>query len=893
LALAISGQPVLADEPILLARLEPEDAAPRKINSEKLLTPEGAREPVLLAAHHAYTLWSQQFMGTLLKEEQTEAWKGFYGMDIRMGDAYRQIGASAYQEARFEDAVKLLSVAVDFLDADAVLLGELGYSLKSVGQYERAIEVLQRAAQIDGANAEYWLWLGDSQRLMGQYEEAYRSLLTARDLAPEAGAAAIEDFLTYTEKLNDLTPSWENFDLHRDFSNRHEEASRPYRLVAEMLAALRVAPTPSAEEKEQLYKVAFTYAQIGTQFSFVKDPAMAVDFYTQAIEPYTQSDSKADLMRVFQNLAIAYDLMADRHPQSRDKFLATAVKYWDQSLQAARAAGDPSYVRHTQGGLLATLAVNHPMDDPKIVELREALAKEIPRKGPINEFTTASAVRGEVECRLRDGDLGGARVLIELADSYYKETGFLVDLEYRASALVQLAGIYLAQGHNKQASDTASQAADQITELRKFLSADAFQRSMNPQTLRRANAVRAMAALRDGSPEQALEALEQYQCVSAEDLLGSRVRDESAKTDFATEELLLLERQGWLKAELEKATAARETDRVDWLEDRLDQVAARVRRLPAAAALPSAEKLSYRRTYALSALEAQEQLPADTTVLHLIVGEVGGAAVLLTKTQVQGVELPAATEATVEAAMTALRSAAPGDAAATLRAALLDPLKDLLPKSGTLVFAGDQVSALLPLRLLDPAGEALAGAINVCHAPGASAFIMMVGSKGGKNATGLDAATGNVREALSTATPAGGALVKATVDLDSQDPTLALWQEQGATDPTKAMLTGELVQLALPHNVLALSLDITSGAEQSPQLHFAALGELGWRAGSGAIVLNQWPVAESARDSFFKALGEQLASNPPADAFRLAQDAARAAAPDSMDWAAFTYLGAP
>jgi hypothetical protein len=58
-------------------------------------------------------------------------------------------------------------------------------------------------------------------------------------------------------------------------------------------------------------------------------------------------------------------------------------------------------------------------------------------------------------------------------------------------------------------------------------------------------------------------------------------------------------------------------------------------------------------------------------------------------------------------------------------------------------------------------------------------------------------------------------------------------------------------------------------------------------------VLNQWPAAESARDSFFKALGEQLASNPPADAFRLAQDAARAAAPDSMDWAAFTYLGAP
>jgi tetratricopeptide (TPR) repeat protein len=867
-----------------------------------MLVPEGAREPVLMAAHHAYTVWSQQFVtGALVEESQTGEWKSFLGMDVRMGEAYRQMGATAYQEGRYEEATKLLSIAVDFLDADASLLGELGYSQKSIGQYERAIESLTRATALDGARPDLWIWLGDSQRLMGEYEEAYRSFVTARDVAPKDNASEVDNFIVYTQSLNDLTPSWENFELHRDFAKRHEETGRVLRLIAEYHQALRVAPEVAEDDTENLYKLAWVQMQIGSQYDYIKNSALAVDYFLQAIDTYTRSKSDADLMRVHQNTALSYEKLADRYPKVRQAMLEKAASHWESSLNMARSAGEPSYVRHTQGGLLATLASLRPLDDPRIVELRAALEKEIPWRGPINDFTVASAARGETECRLREGDLAGARLLIELSDSYYQGTGFLVDLEYRASAQEQLARIYLSQDHLQKAREVANGSIQQVLSLRKFLDADAYLRSMNPQTMRRAATISTLTAIEEGSPEFAFEAAERYQLQLAQDLLGSRVKDDAWRNDFHTEDMLLLDREAWFKTELDKATAARDTARMDWLQSRMDDLHARVKRIVPASALPDSSKISYSPLNMSTPLETQEMLPEATAILHLLVGQAGGAAVIMSNAETKAFALPEANEQRVEDALLVLRGAngnaasdAGKEALASLKQALLEPIRAALPASGTLVLVGDLLTSFLPLRALDAANELIPANVRVCSAPSATAYLQIARARRDAKAVSLDAATGaDLAASFTTATPGNAVLINANVDLGTEDPTLALWTTEGAAPDALPMLTASLLGMKLPHALMALSLELSAANPLLMQNHVSALAECAWRSGATAIVLNQWPVAAGIREEFYKALSDNLASQEPIEAYQMAQDILRTAHPDSLDWAAFTYLGAP
>lgn len=870
-------------------------------NTEIMLVPPAAREPILLAAHHAYTVWSQQFMGALLEPSQTEAWREFQGMDIRIGDAYRQMGQSAYQEGRLEDAIKMLTVAADYLPEDTELLASLGYALKETGKYERAVEKLKRASELSGADAGIWLWLGDAYRLMGNYEESYRALMTARDVASPEQAEEFNNYVTYTQALMDLAPSWDNFETHRDFVGRHQQTGRVLRQIDEYRAALRVAPTPEAGNKDDLYRIGWVNLQIGTQYAYLKFPALAVDYYLEAMDYYTQAESSGDLMRVHQNLALAYEELAARYPLKRKEHLESAATQWRISMESAKKAGEAEFTRHTQGGLLAALAVIRPLDDQELSGLREALSKEIPRRGPINDYSIASATRGEVACRLAEEDLGGARILIEMADEYYKETGFLVDLEYRAAALTQLAEIYLEQDHAKRAAEVAGQAIEQVNALRQYLDTDGFLRSANPQTLREAASVLARAALRDGSPEQAFEALEQYQAKLGNDLLGARVNDEAWRTDFATEEKLLLEREGWLRAELDSATAARDTERIDWLTERLADNGSRVRRLGLAAGLPPESRISYRPITPLTALEAQAALPANLSVLHLVTGKRGGAAVLMTGSEVKGAELPEAAADKIEELVYKLRLACDaGDEAeataqaAALRTALLDPLAGMLPVTGGLAFAGDQITLLLPLRLLDPEGEIVPASLGLFNAAGVSFLDRIAGVRRGSVATGVEAVDGATPLEMLGASPAsGGARLTVSLDVDSEDPTFALWSPQGSNDITQSSLTASLLKLDLQQSLIALDLELSGGRSHTAQQHFAAIGELAWRSGCGAVILNQWRVAPEVRNTFLSTLNDALLSSSPLDAFQLAKDAVRIAHPKSTDWAAFVYLGAP
>lgn len=890
----------LAEGELRLARLEPEVAADIPAPREKVIYPDESRDLPLLAAHHAYTVWSQQFMGATLSDDQTSAWKEFLGMDVRLGDAYRQLGAAAFKDGKLQEAVKLLSTAADFLEPDADLLGQLGFAQKTMGQYERGAKALQQAVDKDSARAEFWLWLGDAQRLLGDYDASVKSFETCKGLAPKEGVATVDEYLEYSQSLAKLEPNWDDLETHFDFAKRHELQGRVLRVIAEYQAGLQVAPPVKDDETDKLFRTGWAQLQMGTQWAYYKQPKLAVDYYLQGLDTYTRGKSESDIMRVHQNLALNYEQMAERYPLERESTLEKAAEEWQSAADLASQLGDTEYLRHVQGGLLYALVATRPVDDPRIVELRTVLEKEVPRRPPVNDYSVASAVRGEAAARLKEGDLAGARALLEMSESYYKETGFLMDLETRARLLAQLAGVYVQQGHGEKAQETGVQALQQIQDLRKYLDADGFLRSANPATERRVAAARALAALQLKKPEDAMFALEQYQAVFAEEALGSRVKDEEWRTDFRTEDQLLLEREGWLKKKLDESTAANDMAQAEWYQDRIDEIADRVKRLPLAQQLAPGAKPSYRGVEVLPAAETQAAMPENTAVLYLHTGEFSGVAVVLTREGAQGYPLEGATDAAMEKAAAGLRAALDAgkaddarSALVTLNDALLAPLKGKLPESGTLAIAADQVLYGLPWRAMDTGG-AIAAGVEVCTVPGATTLQRIADSRRGKTVTALEPASGVLPDALAVATAGGGMLLEASVDRKTEDPTLPLWTTGGADPGAAGVLSAALLPLqSMPHGLLALNLDLTPAPAPTAALQFLAISEIAWRAGTGAIVANCWPVDAAVRKEFFDALSAALPGATPAAAFQTAQQQLRNAHPESLDWAAFQYFGAP
>ena len=59
--------------------------------------------------------------------------------------------------------------------------------------------------------------------------------------------------------------------------------------------------------------------------------------------------------------------------------------------------------------------------------MREANLLELPFRGPINEYTTATVATAELACRMREGDYAGALKvqdrLVPLHDAIFKEPG--------------------------------------------------------------------------------------------------------------------------------------------------------------------------------------------------------------------------------------------------------------------------------------------------------------------------------------------------------------------------------------------------------------------------------------------------------------------------------------
>jgi tetratricopeptide (TPR) repeat protein len=870
------------------ARVAPESGATSGPRSEIMLVPSGARDTRLAAAHHAYSLWTQQLQAAVVTPGQSEDWRGFLGMEVGLGEAYKQMGEAAYNDNKFSEAAELFSVAHDFLPNDLDLLQKLGFSLKSAGRYEESLARLEAAKTTLSSDPQLWLWIGDAQRLLGDYPAAVSSYNTARDMADPKDAEAYQEYITYTELLAATEPSWEAFETHRGFANRHQETGRVRRMLAEFVHALRVAPEIGEDETDADFRRGWVNLALAEQHNFLKEIPVAYDYFTAGLALYERGASQTDIMRALQGLAVCCHRLAELYPREKDAWYAKAAGHWEAAAKVAQGVGDTEYLRYLNGGLLYAYAQSRPLDAPEVVELRERLSKEIPWRGPINDFSLAAAAEGEIACRMREGDLAGARLLLDMTGPYYKDTGFLVDLEQNAKALASTAAIYLEQEHFDKAMETAAQGMDQITGLRRYLDGDGFNRSGNPAVLAQLAAIQAAAAVGKEDFSLALDFAESYQLVRRHDLFASRVREENWRNDFTTERELITAREPLLAKALADAEAVGDADAAAWYAARIEEDGKRFAVLGHVDRLAPGASLSYAGTQRRGPTEIIAALPAGTGVLYWMAGPRGGVAVWATNAGAGGVALPEASTDAVEAAVVAFEDAWTSKDNAAVQAALgqaqallAAPLEGRLPEASHWLIAVNPIIGALPVTAL------LSNTPYASRIYGASAYLT-VRALGGSPVNAITPATPADQGALQAALSAGASLLPAEADFTDTESTLGVLRF--GTAPEAVLLTGEALALNASGPLAAFNLEIKLPTRGLPGEHAGALAESLSVAGTRATLLNGRPVDATLRTAFYDAFSAAIAQGPAA-AMQAGRDAVRAAAPESLAWTAFEYYG--
>ncbi len=362
----------------------------------------------------------------------------------------REAAMAAYEDEDYTVAVGLLKDAYALDPEDAEVAGRLGFAAKETGAYELALKVLENAVNLKPDDHYYWWWLSDTQRLLGKYADAVKSMECARDLAPAESREELQEYVAYTTILASDTPSWETFDQHLRFAERHRNLRRVRRQIEEYVNALDVAPEFESDNQQALGRLAYTYQQLGVQYLYIEEPDPAIDYLKQAIEYTRQGNATQEIMRQEQFLAIAFQVKAAREPNEAPILYEHAVTHWNNALHAAGEVEDIPYHRYLQGRLVDVLCRFRSLDDPVLAEIRKENLKEVPWQGPVNEYSTADAVMGEARCRLLEGDYAGARILYEMALPYYDQSKYLSDYQRASELYLDLAWTYFQQGHEKE-----------------------------------------------------------------------------------------------------------------------------------------------------------------------------------------------------------------------------------------------------------------------------------------------------------------------------------------------------------------------------------------------------------------------------------------------------------
>jgi hypothetical protein len=742
-------------------------------------------------------------------------------------------------------------------------------------------------------------------------------MLMARDLAPSDQSEELQSFVDYTMRLGEEAPSWDNFETHRDFASRHKNTGRVRRFIAEFTRALEVAPEEGVTEVDALQRKAYTNQDIGIQYTFLKEHDVALDYYARAANLYAKAGAPLDSARNLNNMADAYAFLADREWLDTVVLENLAVEYRQEALNRAQESGDAQFVRYVQGRLLSDLLRVHPHTAAEVQDVRNRNLRELPRSGPIPDFSLAAVADGEIAYRLAEDDLAGARILLEMVLPYYEQSEYLEDSERAANHFVTLARIYQTQEHHQETVRQAEKAMDILVAMRDLMVPDAFNRSGAQDTYRRAATLLIRAFLAMDKPQDALERFEQYQAQSRMDMLGSAVTGLVEYNEFDTERHLIEQRLPDLQASLDAARAAGDTRVTEWGEARLQADTDRLAWLKRDIRFPSAEDLKFNPTPVRDAEAILGAWPADIALVGYLTDDFGSVALVVAGNAVKGFLLPEATEQALNENAAALASglAGGGDTAAAqalLGSLLIVPVLEALSAQTVYVVTSDVMNEV-PFEALVLNGTTLVETHAVAYAQSASELLASLENPpaeagapivfsatpaGARAAAALpqaEALDGDAATETRLKNLAGDVgLVHIAAPADVHHPDVMLNSLALAADDENDGLVHavELLGQKFSLDLVTLDLDYQATAQKTSGLRLSGLIDGFLYAGADSLVINLWTVQEAPAAAFLKAFYENIQTMDKLAAFHAAQQATRAAFPDPAQWAAFTFRGA-
>ena len=644
-----------ADAPLHLARVAPGEKADTSLDTTDI-------SPMQDALKFGATAGNQILLNLL-------------GPHEGLTQASKNAAMTTYNAEKNAEAVPLLLWAHVLDPADTDLLRRLGFALKSTGRYEYAHDALVLALKREPQDFNAWWWLGDVQRLLGDYASSVMSMQNAVKYAPSDRKAELSDYVMYSESLISPDKTWENCSAHASFAQRHEGNRRPRRTILEFSSALEHAPEAGDSDSEGLARLGWLNSRLAYSYAYLKEFEPAALYFKHAVSHYGRSKSPVDVVQNLNAWADALELLAEVTPASRDALLDESIQHREEALDIIKNENNPDQRRHTLGRFLYTLAMRFPVSEPRLIEIREQAAKELPWRGPINEFSVASIAIGEAACRMREKDFAGARIVIEMVMTYLDQSLFLEDTERQARLNGWLAGIYNEQGHFEKSVEAGIAGLKTIDRVRTYVPGDVFLRTTAPVSLRAISCELFRSALGQGQQNEAFARMEEYKARSLRGALGSKIADEGHLVDWAAEKAMIQIRLPQFEAEAAAARDQGEPEQTQRLESvisrdhmRLDWMASR----PASAA---SSHLRYVPPPACSLEDLQKALPANTAYLGYVLGPDASCALWVSPDSVEGFVLPDAKALPVE---DLVRRARGGNPAAAADQAALDELGKLL-----------------------------------------------------------------------------------------------------------------------------------------------------------------------------------------------------------------------
>ncbi len=831
----------------------------------------------------------------------------------------RKLGMDAYEKGELPKAVEYLTSAHALDPKDVEVSGRLGFALKETGAYEKAVAVLTAATAGKPDDYYYWWWMSDAQRLLGLYKESLESMARARDVAPKELAKDLQQYVDYTAILADRGASWENFAQHIDFAERHRKNRRVRRQIAEYATALDVAPPVTDTDTEGLKRLVWINQEMGTQYNYIEEPDVAVDYFLTALDCADRAGLKQDAMHNHQNLAVVWRMLYERAPEKNAPLLEKAVAAWSAALALAKETSDTVYVRYSQGRLLDNLALARPMTDPLAVETRAANDKEVPWKGPLNEYSIADAAAGEMACRLAEGDLAGARVLVEMAIPYFEQSNYLSDFQRCVEMYLVQAWLYQRQEHPAEALKALEKADKKTAQAREFVDADAFNRGTGDRLLRAVAVGKARAHAALGEGDAALSAMDAYKSARLRNLLGSKVADDATRTDAVSERDTIRRRISWLEVRRDTARDANNAEETLRIEGRIARDRARLAWLDREIGFAVPGELKYGGIPEIAPATLRAALPEGTVVLDYLFDSRGGVGV--------AVQRAGATARLIDASDAAIRATAAkivpsdpgasGPALSELGAKLVETFVKEWTGAARIVVCTDPATDHVPFDVVKSNGESWDWLVTLSYADSAAQYAHLLSAPAVPPAR-LRAVLAREDRAAMFSAPADGmppvarrAGAEATSDALTAD-----------AQPTDAVHAACLIN-ARPPDVMLCPL-VFSGVEGAGEVPLArligaplpaavfsldwapAVPDMEWRGellsaltetlrtgGCAALVTTLWPVGPAVSATFFEAFYARAGAGNKAGAAHAAREIVRNAFPNTLDCAAFVLRGDP